>query len=258
MRNTMAKSSKSDKIRVLVWNEGLHEKSEENIRKVYPKGIHSVIAEALGKNADMEITTATLETDDQHGCSEEVIKNTDVVIWWAHMAHGAVKDEVAERIQRHVNQGMGLIVLHSGHFSKPFTRLMGTTCGLTWREVDEKERIWIIEPTHPIAEGLEGEYFELAETEMYGERFDIPAPDELVFVSWYEGGEVFRSGCCWRRGYGKVFYFAPGHECYPIYYDKNIQRVITNAVRWAKPAKARIERGCPMRGEPLDPVKRKK
>jgi len=185
---------------------------------------------------EIEVRTATLD-EPEHGLRDDVLNNTDVLIWWGHMAHKEVSDEVVEKVHRRiVLDGMGLIVLHSGHFSKIFKLLMGTTCNLKWREAGEKERIWVINPGHPIAEGL-GEYFELEHTEMYGEPFDIPQPDELVFVSWFKGGEVFRSGCCFIRGRGRVFYFRPGHETLPIYHDSNVLKVIGNAVRWAAPSK---------------------
>jgi len=157
-----------------------------------------------------------------------------VLTWWGHKAHAEVRDEIVARVHTRVLDGMGLIVLHSGHESKIFQRLMGTTCALKWREADDNERIWVLEPGHPIAEGL-GETIELAEEEMYGERFDIPAPETLVFVSWFKGGEVFRSGCCYTRGRGKIFYFRPGHESYPTYFNPEIRRVIANAARWAAP-----------------------
>jgi trehalose utilization protein len=181
----------------------------------------------------MSVKIATLD-DPEHGLTEEVLEKTDVLIWWGHMAHHEVKDEIVERVQQRVLNGMGLIVLHSGHVSKIFKKLMGTTCELKWREIGEKERVWVVEPGHPIADGL-SEYFEIPHEEMYGERFDIPAPDTLVFVSWFAGGEVFRSGCCYQRGTGKIFYFRPGHETLPTYYQAEVQKVIGNAVKWAAP-----------------------
>ncbi len=223
----------ADAIRVTVWNEGRHEKSSDAVRAVYPDGMHAVIAEFLGAEPDIEARTATLD-EPEHGLTEEVLEATDVLTWWGHMAHNEVQDEVVDRVQRRVLDGMGLICLHSAHFSKIFRRLMGTSCVLKWREIGEKERLWVVQPGHPIAEGL-GEYVELPHTEMYGEFFDIPRPDNLVLVSWFQGGEVFRSGVCYHRGSGKVFYFRPGHETFPIFKDAQIQRVITNAVRWAAP-----------------------
>lgn len=221
-------------INVTVWNEYRHEKDNETVAKIYPNGIHHTIADFLSENEDMVVNTAVLD-EPEHGLTEDVLNSTDVLIWWGHRAHSEVEDEIVERVQERVLEGMGLIVLHSGHFSKIFKKLMGTTCNLKWRVIDEKERLWIVEPGHPIADGL-GEYFEIPKTEMYGERFDIPAPDELVFISWFEGGEVFRSGCCYYRGKGKIFYFRPGHETFPIFHQEEVQKVITNAVRWAAPA----------------------
>lgn len=221
-------------IRVTVWNENLHEQKNEEVRKVYPKGIHSALAEGIAQPG-FEVRTATLDQP-EHGLTQEVLDNTDVLLWWGHIGHDQVADEIVERVQKRVWQGMGLIVLHSGHFSKIFKKLMGTSCDLKWREADEKERIWVVDPAHPIAEGL-GEYFELEREEMYGEHFDIPAPDELVFVSWFEGGEVFRSGCTYHRGNGKIFYFRPGHETYPTYYNANVLKAISNGVKWAAQAR---------------------
>ena len=224
-----------DKIRVTVWNEFRHERTEgHEAQEVYPEGLHTAIAGALGAEPDFDVRTATLD-EPEHGLTEQALANTDVLTWWGHIAHGEVQDEVVERIQKRVVLGgMGLIVLHSGHMSKIFGRLMGTTGQLKWREAAEKERIWVVEPGHPIAEGM-GEYLEIPHAEMYGERFDVPAPDMLVFISWFQGGEVFRSGCCYRRGRGRIFYFRPGHETYPIYHQAEVQRVIMNACRWAAP-----------------------
>jgi trehalose utilization protein len=221
------------KIRVTVWNENKHEKENKDVAKVYPEGIHGAIAKGLKANKDMEVRTAT-QDQPEHGLTGEVLKDTDVLTWWGHMAHAQVSDEVVKKVQKRVLEGMGLLVLHSGHYSKIFRALMGTNCSLKWREAHEKERIWNLDPGHPITEGI-GEYIELPNTEMYGERFDIPQPDRLIFVSWYEGGEVFRSGCCFERGFGRIFYFSPGHETYPIYHNPQIVKVLTNAVRWAKP-----------------------
>jgi trehalose utilization protein len=240
------------KIRVTVWNEFIHEQDPDHeASKVYPGGIHKAIASHLGQQPDMEARTATLE-EPEHGLTDEVLDNTDVLIWWGHCAHGKVSDSVVDKVQKRILAGMGLIVLHSGHFSKIFQRMMGTTCNLSWREIGEKERVWVIDPSHPIAQGL-GEYFEYPQAEMYGERFDIPQPDELVFVSWFAGGDVFRSGCCWHRGRGKIFYFNAGHETYPTYYDPNVQTVIRNGVRWAAPSNTPVP-VFSNRKEPLEKI----
>ena len=221
-------------IRVTVWNEFLHEKQSPEIAKIYPEGIHGAIAKYLSGKPEFKVRTATLEMP-EHSLSDDVLNNTDVLVWWGHMAHDRVSDAVADKVYRRItNGGMGLIVLHSGHYSKIFRRLMGTSCGLRWREAGERERLWVVSPGHPIASGL-GDYFEIEHTEMYGEYFDIPAPDQLVFVSWFQGGEVFRSGCCFHRGRGKIFYFRPGHESFPIFHNPTVLKVIENAARWAAP-----------------------
>ncbi len=218
--------------RVTVWNEYRHEKTHEAVARVYPQGIHGALADHL-RGQGFAVRTATLD-EPEHGLDEAALGQTDVLLWWGHMAHEEVRDTVVERVQQRVWDGMGLIVLHSGHYSKIFKRLMGTSCSLTWRENNERERLWVVEPGHPIAAGLPP-YFEIPHAETYGERFDIPAPDSLVFISWFEGGEVFRSGCTWRRGRGRIFYFRPGHETLPIYHQPEVLQVITNAVRWAAP-----------------------
>jgi trehalose utilization protein len=218
-------------INVTIWNEYLHEVKEPDIAKVYPTGIHGALAEELGVHADFNIRTATL-AEPSHGLTDEVLETTDVMIWWGHMGHHLVDDEIVAKVHHQVLTGMGLIVLHSGHYSKIFRRLMGTNCSLLWREANEKERLWVVEPSHPIMAGIPP-YFELATEEMYGERFDIPTPDDLLMVSWFQGGEVFRSCATWRRGHGKVVYFRPGHEEYPTYRNEHVMRVISNSCRWA-------------------------
>lgn len=240
----------SEPLRVTVWNEFRLERQSDAVAAIYPRGIHETLAARLRREDTLRVGTATLDQP-EHGLGEAVLEDTDVLLWWGHKAHREVKSAVVERVCRRVLEGMGLIVLHSGHFSRPFIRLMGTSCRLKWREDGRKERLWVVEPGHPIAAGLP-EHFELAEEEMYGERFDIPAPDELVLISWFQGGEVFRSGCCFRRGRGRIFYFRPGHETYPTYHDPRVLRVIANAVRWAAPGE-----GSPplfVKVPPLEPL----
>ncbi len=239
-------------IRVTVWNEGIHDKEKEEVRKLYPNGMGTQIAGYLsGKDGIATVQVSELDHKEQ-GLPDAVLDSTDVMTWWGHTAHDKVSDENVARVHQRVLDGMGLIVLHSGHHSKIFKKLMGTSCDLKWRDIGERERIWVVDPAHPIAEGLP-EYFELPRTEMYGEHFDIPQPDRQVFLSWFQGGEVFRSGCCWHRGKGKIFYFRPGHETFPIYHDENVLRVIYNAVKWAVPTGVRaVTRG---NVQPLEDVK---
>ena len=220
-------------IRVTVWNEFVHERQNAAVAEVYPRGIHGALQEALSVHSDMQVRTATLDEPEQ-GLPDSVLDNTDVLLWWGHAAHDAVSDDLVSRVQQRVIAGMGLIVLHSGHWSKVFKRLMGSSCALCWREAGERERVWVVNPGHPIAQGL-GDCIEIEQSEMYGEPFGIPTPDELVFVSWFQGGEVFRSGATWTRGSGRIFYFSPGHEVYPIYHHPDVQRVIANGIRWARP-----------------------
>lgn len=229
-------------IRITVWNEYQHEKSEEAIRAIYPHGIHGAIAEMLEKEADFEVRTATLD-EPECGLTQEVLDNTDVLFWWGHMAHHLVPDEIAFRVVKAVQDGMGLVVLHSGHHSKPFRYLMGTPCSLNWRENGDMERVWVANPAHPIVQGL-GRYFEIPHEEMYGEPFSIPEPDQTILIGWYEGGEVFRSGCTFTRGNGKIFYFQPGHESFPTYYIPEVQLILRNAARFVAPT-YRVPITCP-------------
>lgn len=237
------------KIRVTVWNEGVHEKSEPRIAAIYPDGLHTVIADGLRSHlpASADVRTATLD-EPEHGLSERELRDTDVLLWWGHVAHERVADAIVERVHRRVLEGMGLIVLHSGHFSKIFRSLMGTTCSLMWRNEGERELVWTLSPSHPIARGVESPLV-IDRQETYGEFFDIPAPEELVFVSSFTGGEVFRSGVTFRRGNGKIFYFSPGDEAYPVYFHEGVRRVLANAVLWAAPVQT--EPALPVASHPV-------
>lgn len=249
----------TEPIRVTVWNEGRVEQRQAQARMAYPESIHAAVAQPL-RAAGMQVRTATIDEPEQ-GLSEKSLAETDVLVWWGHVAHREIEDQTVDRLQQRVLDGMGLVVLHSGHESRIFQRLMGTTCNLTWREAGEKVRVWVVAPSHPIAAGLP-EYFEIPHDEMYGEPFNIPTPDALVFVSWFEGGEIFRSGCAFERGRGRIFYFSAGHQTYPIYYQPEVQQVIVNAVRWATPLgwpavpipTPRTERRH--RATPLEPIRR--
>ena len=230
------------KTQVLVWGEFRHEKKKPKVAEIYPDSMHETIAGFLRNDSTLDVSTAWLDQP-EHGLGGDVLEKTDVLVWWGHAAHEEVSDDVVARVRRRVLEGMGLIVLHSGHHAKIFRSLMGTTCSLKWRQATDKERLWNIAPHHPITEGI-GDCFEIPIEEMYGEPFGIPTPDELIFISWFSGGEVFRSGATWQRGNGKVFYFRPGHETYPTFHQPEVQRVISNAVRWAKPT-VRIPDSCP-------------
>lgn len=239
-------------IRILVWNENIHEVENPAVRNLYPQGIHGTIAARLRDEPDMTVSTATL-ADPQHGLTQAALDETDVLFWWGHAAHNKVSEAAVERVHQAVLSGMGFVALHSAHFSRPFRRLMGTNGGLKWREAAEVERLWNLQPGHPITAGI-GDYIQIDAAEMYGERFDIPEPDELIFISWFEGGEVFRSGCTWKRGNGKVFYFRPGHESYPIYHHPQVLQVLVNAARWARPTIRRSTAEAPNVPQSLSPI----
>ncbi|NLB69179.1 MAG: trehalose utilization protein ThuA, partial [Lentisphaerae bacterium] len=218
---------------VTIWNEFRHEKMEgeggDAVRKCYPEGIHEFLRKALAPQMeDCVFNTAWLDQD-ENGLPDEVLNKTDVLVWWGHIAHGDVSDEIVDKVQERVLGGMGLVVLHSGHLAKVFRRMLGTGCTLRWREIGEKERVWVTDPSHPIAAGVP-DSFVVEQTEMYGEPFDIPDDGHVVFMSWYEGGNVFRSGVTFNRGLGKIFYFSPGHESLPIYHNKDVQKVIVNGI----------------------------
>ncbi|QNK81754.1 ThuA domain-containing protein [Nakamurella sp. PAMC28650] len=221
-------------LRVLVWGENRHEQVEPQVAQRYPNGMHGAIADGIRENlgSAARVRTAVLD-DPQHGLTEEVLADTDVLTWWGHAAHSEVDDEVVDRVHRHVLAGMGLVVLHSGHWSKILGKLMGTSCTLRWRSEHDRELVWTVDPTHPIAQGVPNPIV-IEEQEMYGELFDIPVPDELVFISGFTGGEVFRSGCTFKRGFGKIFYFSPGDQDFPVYFHQDVRRVISNGVQWAR------------------------
>lgn len=220
-------------INVLVWAEDRPlPEHEERMRKIYPRGIEGRIGEILLSDKDIRVRTATMQDQDQ-GFGAEFLKWADVLVLWSHKNWRELEDKYVEAVCERVLEGMGIVVLHSAHASKIFSKLMGTkTQRLHWRENDEWQRYWVVAPGHPIVQGINEEYFNIPMDETYGEYFDIPQPDELIFLTVSEGGEVFRSGCCWRRGRGRIFYFQAGHETYPVYYQEEVKKVIVNAVKW--------------------------
>ncbi len=242
------------KIKVTIWNEGRHEKTKPLVKEIYPDGIHNTIKAFLEVNEDMEVRAVTLD-DPEQGLTDELLNDTDVLMWWGHMAHWEVKDELVEKIKKRVwYDGMGFVALHSAHESKPFRSIVGTSGQLSWGD-EQRELVWNLMPQHPIAAGVP-EYFELEKEEMYGEPFRIPTPDELIFTSWYEGGNIFRSGLTYYRGIGKVFYFQPGHESCHSFHNPHVQKILTNGVRWAAPTEMIIPRPikCPYRKKPIDEI----
>ena len=244
-------------VNAIVWGENVHERENADVAAIYPGGMHAAIAAALNESDRVSATTATLQ-EPEHGLPQERVDEADVMFWWGHAAHGDVADAVVERVVEAVWAGLGLVVLHSAHFSKVFKRLMGTPCALTWREAGERERLWVTAPNHPIVAGLP-QHFELENEEMYGEPFGIPDPMETVLIGWFQGGEVFRSGVTFRRGAGRIFYFQPGHETYPTYFDPNVQAILRNAALWAASDLPRLEHDvtdAPNRtvGEALEPI----
>lgn len=239
-------------IRVTVWHEYRHEKKDESVRRLYPEGMHQTLAAYLKTLSGVQVRTATLDEPEQ-GLPQSVVDTTDVMLWWGHLAHAEVQDTIVDRVQARVLAGMGLVVLHSGHHAKIFKRLMGTTCNLKWRDEGGQETLFVTKPGHPVLAGID-DHFVLEQEEMYGEYFDVPEPDELLLISSFSAGEVFRSCMTWQRGAGKIVYFRPGHESYPSYHNPNVLRIIGNAVRWASPTEGgKVPPGCP--NPPLDWLK---
>lgn len=218
-------------IRVTVWNEFRHEKTDPDAKRLYPEGIHATVASFLKECDGLEVRLAALDDPDQ-GLPDEVLNTTDVLVWWGHMCHGEVDDALVERIRQRVYAGMGFVALHSAHHSKPFKAILGTTGNLAWGR-EQKGIVWNLLPSHPIARGIPA-HFTIYE-EMYGEPFFIPVPDELIFGTWYEDGNIFRGGCTFYRGLGKIFYFHPGHETCDSFYNEYVRRIICNAVQYTAP-----------------------
>lgn len=239
---------------VTVWNENVHEKKMPEMLTIHPEGLHGTIAAILRELPEANVRVATLDMPEA-GLSEAVLKDTDVLFWWGHTAHEQVPDEVVDRVHARVLEGMGLVVLHSGHYSKIFRRLMGTSGNLRWRD-DTYSRVFCVNPAHPIAQGVPM-HFELGVEECYAEYFNIPEPDALVFVSWFDIGEVFRSGCVWHRGYGRIFYFQPGHETNKSYQNPHCRKILQNACRWAAQTRRDEIPGAPHIDEPLEEIRKK-
>jgi trehalose utilization protein len=219
--------------RVVVWSENTAPK------KVYPHDINAAVAEGLAplKDKGWEIVTASIG-DPEQGVPPASLNKTDVLMWWGHQRHGQVTDEHVQQIVKRVkNGGMGFIALHSAHFSKALKALLGTNCGWKGGYVEDGSKLEMIvqDKEHPIAKGIHD--FSIPHTERYTEPFECPKPDAVVFGGIYirpDGSkEESRQGLAWNIGKGRVFYFQPGHETYPIFFDANIRKLLCNAVEWA-------------------------
>jgi trehalose utilization protein len=245
--------SAGDVVRALVWDEN----PPHAPKAIYPDSINGAVAEGLRKFGEGRIEARTANLDDhEQGITEAALAVTDVLLWWGHARHGLVNEQtvalVADRVR---NQGMGFVALHSAHYSKTFQAVVGGPGHLKggWREMDppEPEEIYVTAPWHPIAKGVTD--FRLEHEEYYGAPFDVPPPLVMVFQSRFPyDGRSFPTGLCWTvgkgidpdftcgpgqgigqgEGIGRVFYFRPGHETIPTYYDERVQRIITNAVMW--------------------------
>ncbi|GHU07892.1 trehalose utilization protein ThuA [Spirochaetia bacterium] len=241
------------KIRVTVWNEYGKEQEGKEVSDVYPNGMHEAIAAFLNKDPEISAKTSTMR-DSEQGLSEALLAETDVMLWWGHIHHNEVEEKYVQRVIDSVHSGMGIIFLHSAHQSRPFLRLLGTSGRLSWREANERERLWTATPGHPIAQGVP-EQFVIEHDEMYSEPFGIPEPLSTVFIGWFQGGNVLRSGVTFMRNNGRIFYFQPGHETFPVYHNVHVQRILTNAVKWSHPVGPRIDaKNCPNDKEPLEPL----
>ncbi|MDR0697503.1 MAG: ThuA domain-containing protein [Christensenellaceae bacterium] len=247
---------------VTIWNEYHPSSKSGRVYKTYPDGIHVALNQIFEGNEELYNVTLVTQDEPENGLTDLVLNGTDVLIWWGHIWQDNVLSSVADKVCKRVLDGMGAIFLNSAYGSKPFVKLMGTSCKAKWRETDEKERLWVVDPSHPILSGIPETFIIEPET-MIGEVFDIPTPDELLLLGWFPGGEVIRAGCTFKRGRGKIFYFQPGHETCPTYYNKNVKQIILNAVAWANPVgtvavENYITHEKDMPAEPVEVVKKSK
>ncbi len=239
-------------VRVLVWDEA----PSHAPKSVYPKSLNGAIADGLNADGAGRIVATTANLDDPNqGITDEALANIDVLIWWGHARHGEVTDETAAKVVKAVHNGVGFLPLHSAHYSKTFRGILGATGHLKggWREAEnpaDSEEIRVCAPKHPICRGVSD--FTLPAEEMYGAPFDVPPALVVLFQSYFPlGGEYFPSfaltvgegidpaftsgpggGKGQGEGVGRVFYFRPGHETYPTYFDTNVRKVIHNGVLW--------------------------
>lgn len=219
---------------VVVWSEGTAPK------EVYPNDINGAIAEGLKELKGWEVVVANL-SDPNQGLPDELLNRADVLIWWGHQRHDQVKDPLVSKIVKRVKEdGMGFISLHSSHFAKPNKALMGTACSWGAYVGDSTTlKVTVKDPGHPIAKGVKE--FTIVHNERYSDPYAVPTPQSVVFegIATLKDGKVDPSqqGFTWQIGKGKMFYFQPGHETNPVFYDANVGRIMINAVQWAAPEK---------------------
>lgn len=281
-----AQLAEKSSIRVVVWDE--QQPAQKQAYDGRFLGEH--IAAYLQKSPEFSVKSVKLD-DPEQGLPNELLEQTDVLIWWGHIRNRDVRPELGKRIVERVKAGkLALITLHSAHWSQPFIQAMyerSTSDALAalpeaqrktakieytypagyvvpkqeapltpsskvetnadgsitlpiklplcvfsaYRADGKPGHVHTLLPQHPIAAGIP-ENFDIPQTEMYDEPFHVPAPDAVVFEERWDKGEHFRSGCVWNVGKGKVFYFRPGHETYPVYKQDVPLKILENAARW--------------------------
>lgn len=220
---------------ITIFNEYHPNEHTGKAEKNYPGGIH-IALKSIFESQEYDVVTATQEQA-CNGLTDEILDNTDVLLWWSKNWDNELLNSVADKVVSRIREGMGAVFLHSAKNSKPFLRLTGTTSAtapVSWKEPGESERLFVVSPAHPIAEGIPSGYV-IPNEEPYCEYFDIPKPDDIVFLGGFGNGMCIRAGVTFTRGAGKIFFFQPGHDSFPVYNDKVIRRIILNAVNWAKP-----------------------
>lgn len=273
-------------LKVLVWDE-----RQPAQKQAYREGLGARVARHLRGCEGVEVTEALLDDPGQGLASLDAM---DVVVWWGHVRHAEIETATALRVVERIRSGrLGLVALHSAHWSRPFVEAMAAVareralaaltpgeraravvtesellprpfmapsyqerrspsvlykrpptgpvevrlvrpncCFPAYRGDGRPSEVWVKLPRHPIARGLPAT-FTIPQTEMYDEPFHVPDPDEVVLEEHWAAGEWFRSGSAWRLGAGRVFYFRPGHETYPVFENAWALKVVENAVRWA-------------------------
>lgn len=228
MENAIAQGAKKTR-KVLVWSEGTAPKN------VYPNDINAAIAEGLKPLKGWEVQAVSINDPDQ-GLPDDLLNSASALIWWGHQRHGDVKDELVAKIKTRVTEeGMGFIATHSAHYSKALKAILGTPCGWSYYTDDGAKLDMVVKaPTHPICKGVKD--FTIPHTERYGDPFQCPTPETVLFDGIYtmkdDKTEHCLQGFTWTIGKGRVMYFQPGHEGYPIYFMPEVQQIFRNGVQW--------------------------